>query len=76
AMASLIAVGGGASSRVDRLDERGWSDLTVLDIAAPALEVAKARQRDEAARIAWVVADVTSWQPDRHYDLWHDRAVF
>ncbi len=28
------------------------------------------------SRIAWVVADVTSWQPDRHYDVWHDRAVF
>ncbi|MFF0918406.1 class I SAM-dependent methyltransferase [Rhizobium leguminosarum] len=76
ATASLIDVGGGASSLVDRLVERGWSDLTVLDIAAPALEVAKARLREEAARIAWVVADVTSWQPDRHYDVWHDRAVF
>ena len=74
--ASLIDVGGGASNLVDRLIERGWSDLTVLDIAAPALEVAKARLRDEAGRIAWVVADVTSWQPDRHYDVWHDRAVF
>ncbi|MBN9986329.1 class I SAM-dependent methyltransferase [Rhizobium sp. 25PS6] len=76
ATASLIDVGGGASSLVDRLVERGWSDLTVLDIAAPALDVAKARLRDEAARITWVVADVTSWQPDRHYDVWHDRAVF
>jgi hypothetical protein len=22
------------------------------------------------------VADITRWQPDRRYDLWHDRAVF
>ena len=58
--ASLIDVGGGASNLVDRLIERGWSDLTVLDIAAPALEVAKVRLQDKAARIAWVVADVTS----------------
>ena len=41
--AALIDVGGGASSLVDALMQRGWSDLTVLDIAAPALEVAKAR---------------------------------
>src|SRR5581483_8327475 len=36
--ASLIDVGGGASGLVDALIERGWSDLTVLDIAAPALD--------------------------------------
>ncbi|PDS78063.1 class I SAM-dependent methyltransferase [Rhizobium sp. L43] len=76
ATTSLIDVGGGASSLVDRLVERGWSDLTVLDIAAPALEVAKARLREDAIRVAWVVEDVTVWRPDRHYDVWHDRAVF
>jgi len=25
---------------------------------------------------SFVVADVLSWQPDRTYDAWHDRAVF
>ncbi|RFB93224.1 SAM-dependent methyltransferase [Rhizobium leguminosarum bv. trifolii] len=74
--ASLIDVGGGASILVDRLVERGWSDLTVLDIAAPALDVAKARLRDEAARIAWMIEDVTMWRPGCQYDVWHDRAVF
>jgi SAM-dependent methyltransferase len=74
--ASLVDVGGGASSLVDRLIERGWSDLTVLDIAAPALEVAKARLGDVAGRVRWEVADVTAWQPGRVYDVWHDRAVF
>ncbi|MFS8148788.1 class I SAM-dependent methyltransferase [Rhizobium sp. BR 249] len=76
ATAALIDVGGGASSLVDRLVERGWSDLTVLDIAAPALDVAKARLRGEAAQVAWMVADVTVWRPERCYDVWHDRAVF
>lgn len=74
--ASLIDVGGGASNLVDALIERGWSDLTVLDIAAPALEVAKARLGEAAARVQWRVADITSWIPDRSYDVWHDRAVF
>ncbi|ABC91243.1 SAM-dependent methyltransferase [Rhizobium esperanzae] len=76
ATASLIDVGGGASSLVDRLLERGWSDLTVLDIAAPALEVAKARLRGGAAQVDWVVADITVWRPERGYDVWHDRALF
>lgn len=74
--ASLIDVGGGASNLVDALIERGWSDLTVLDIAAPALEVAKARLGEAAARVQWQVADITSWVPGRGYDVWHDRAVF
>lgn len=74
--ASLIDVGGGASSLVDRLVERGWPDLTVLDIAAPALDLAKARLGDETARVAWVIDDVTAWRPERQYDAWHDRAVF
>ena len=37
------------------------------------------RQRSrlaDAARVRWIVADVTAWTPDRQYDLWHDRAAF
>lgn len=74
--AALIDVGGGASNLVDVLLQRGWSDLTVLDIAAPALEVAKARLGADAAKAAWEVADITAWSPRRAYDVWHDRAVF
>lgn len=74
--ASLIDVGGGASNLVDALIQRGWSDLSVLDIAAPALEVAKARLGEAATSVQWQVADITSWVPDRSYDVWHDRAVF
>ncbi len=74
--ASLVDVGGGASSLVDRLIERGWSDLMVVDIAAPALEVAKARLGRAAQRVQWTVADITQWLPSRTFDVWHDRAVF
>ncbi len=74
--ASLIDIGGGASSLVDQLIDRGWSDLSVLDIAAPALEVAKARLGPSADRVHWEVADIAAWIPDRTYDVWHDRAVF
>jgi hypothetical protein len=73
--ASLIDIGGGASSLVDRLIERGWTDITVLDIAAPALEVAKRRLGSSAEKVCWQVVDVTAWHPERTYDVWHDRAV-
>lgn len=73
---SLIDIGGGASTLVDALLERGWCDLTVLDIAAPALAAAQARLGDKANAVAWEIADITAWQPPRRYDIWHDRAVF
>ena len=72
----LIDVGGGASNLADALLTRGWSDITVLDIASPALKVAQDRLGDKANRVKWHVADVTYWQPTRAYDVWHDRAVF
>ncbi|KPQ21163.1 MAG: hypothetical protein HLUCCX21_07210, partial [Porphyrobacter sp. HL-46] len=73
---SLIDIGGGASTLVDALLERGWRDLTVLDIAGSALAAAQARLGDKAALVAWEVADITAWQPSRRHDIWHDRAVF
>ena len=76
ASSSLIDVGGGASTLVDALLEQGWRDLTVLDIAAPALEAAKARLGVRADNVRWEIADITDWHPFRRFDVWHDRAVF
>ena len=73
---SLIDVGGGASTLVDNLAKRDWNDLTVLDVATSALDVAKVRMGPLAAHIDWKVADITDWKPDRTYQVWHDRAVF
>lgn len=73
---SLIDVGGGASNLVDALLEQGWQDITVLDIAAPALEAARARLGPLADKVQWEVADITDWHPARTFDVWHDRAVF
>lgn len=74
--AALIDVGGGTSGLVDALVERGWTDLTVLDIAAPALDLAQARLGPAAGRVQWLVADITRGRPGRSYDVWHDRSVF
>lgn len=66
-------VGGGASILGSRLLAEGFSDVTVLDIAASALAVA----RDEVGFTGnIVVADVREWRPERRYRVWHDRAVF
>lgn len=74
--AGIIDVGGGASTLTDHLLDRGYRDLTVLDIAGPALEAARARLGARAGQVTWIEADVTGWSPPRRWDLWHDRAVF
>jgi hypothetical protein len=74
--ASVVDVGGGASTLVDDLIGRGFIDLTVLDIAELALERSKARLGKQADKVTWIAADVTSWTPPRIWEIWHDRAVF
>lgn len=73
---SLIDVGGGASTLADHLLDRGWRDLTVLDISPDALEISKLRLGGRADMVEWQVADIAGWTPPRRYDIWHDRAVF
>jgi ubiquinone/menaquinone biosynthesis C-methylase UbiE len=75
--ASILDVGAGASTLADDLLARGYKHITVLDISEASLNISKKRMGEQAQRIRWMVADVTSVQLAEHvYDLWHDRAVF
>ena len=75
--AAIIDVGGGASTLVDDLVARGYSNVTVLDVSARAIETAKTRLGGRAARVRWLLADITQVELDSNaYDFWHDRAVF
>ena len=49
--AAIIDVGGGASTLVDDLLERGFSNITVLDISATAMEKVKERLGNRAAGV-------------------------
>jgi SAM-dependent methyltransferase len=72
----IIDVGGGASVLVDRLLDRPFERIAVLDISETALDKAKARLGERAERARWVVADVTEAPELGAFDVWHDRAVF
>lgn len=76
ATSAVIDVGGGASRLVDALVERGFQDMTVLDLSSAALAIAAARLGERGAHVRWIAADVTAWEPARTYDVWHDRAAF
>ena len=74
--AKIIDIGGGDSKLVDYLLDEGFENITVLDISAKALDKAKKRLGNKAEKINWVVNDITEFQPDTTFDIWHDRATF
>jgi SAM-dependent methyltransferase len=73
----IIDVGGGRSTLVDDLLDRGYSDLTVLDVSSAALAQATLRLGERADQVQWLAADISEADlPTSHYALWHDRALF
>jgi SAM-dependent methyltransferase len=74
--APIIDVGGGASALAGELLRAGYTDVTVADVAASALQRARADLGERADEVEWVVADVRNHRFARTYELWHDRAVF
>lgn len=73
--AAIVDVGAGASTLVDDLLANGYSAVTIMDISAEGLEIARQRLGARADDAAWQVADVTTWRPERSFHVWHDRAV-
>ena len=75
--AHIVDVGGGASTLVDDLVERGFERLSVVDLSKEALAHSRARLGDAAEAVQWVVGDATTRLfEEASIDLWHDRAVF
>lgn len=75
--ANVIDVGGGASTLVDDLLNSGFRNVSVLDLSASALEVARKRLGAAGDCVTWIAGDICTVNlPDQAYDIWHDRAVF
>jgi SAM-dependent methyltransferase len=75
--AAIVDIGGGESTLVDDLLQRGYSDLSVLDLSAAAIEFTRQRLGPRARQVSWHVGDVTRYDfGSKRFDLWHDRAVF
>ena len=72
----IIDVGGGASNLSEHLLDQGYMKLTVLDISGNSIEKAKSQLGAKSSRITWIAADITKYNFNEQYDVWHDRAVF
>lgn len=74
--AKIIEVGSGDSFLGDFLLEKGYSEITLLDISEKALDTIKERLSGKAEKITFLAEDVTHFSSSEKYDVWHDRAVF
>lgn len=75
--AAILDAGGGASTLVDDLIDRGYRNITVLDVSQAALDATRHRLGKSAEDVQWLHEDVTRASLPAHaFDVWHDRAVF
>ena len=74
--AKIIDIGGGDSYLAEHLLEKGYTNITVLDISENAINRAKKRLGAKANLIKWINTDIINFKPTTTYDLWHDRATF
>lgn len=74
--APIVNIGGGSSRLVDWLLNAGHTDITVLDVSATALALARERLGARSDMVTWIEADITSHDFARTYQVWHDRAAF
>ena len=74
--AAVVDVGGGSSRLVDHLLERGYTNVTVLDVSSTALRYTRDRLADRADDATFIEGDVLEHRFDSTIGFWHDRAVF
>ena len=69
---TALDAGCGTGADAVWLARQGW-EVTAIDISPAAVgqaeRLAAAEAPDVAARISWVVADLTAWEPPQQYDL-------
>lgn len=73
--APIVDVGGGSSPLAAALLTAGHRDVSVLELSAAALDLARHRLGVRGEQVHWLVADLLDWKPPRRYAIWHDRAV-
>jgi len=74
--AQIIDIGGGNSFLADHLLELGYRNISVLDISETAIEKAKERLGEKSEQVNWICSDVTEYNFEQEFEVWHDRAAF
>ena len=74
--AAIIDIGGGEAAFAEAAMDRGYTNISVLDISEAALAKAKERLGAKSEAINWIVSDILDFKASGKYDFWYDRAVF
>ncbi len=74
--AGVIDVGAGWSTLVDHLVERGFRDVSAIDLSKTALQTVRDRLGPAGEAVVLTMADVLDLDLRRTFTVWHDRAVF
>ena len=72
----IIDVGTGDGRFIEAMVEKGYREITALDISEAAIKRAKERLGNQSETIRWIASDILYFEPLAKYDLWHDRATF
>lgn len=73
--ARIIDVGCGTSLLVDRLLDRGYRRLALVDVSEHALNQVHCRLGELSQYVEWHATDLLEFSPASPFDVWHDRAV-
>ncbi|RYU92785.1 class I SAM-dependent methyltransferase [Emticicia agri] len=74
--AAIMDMGAGESRFVDYLLEKGYTNITLVDISAEALKKTQARLGEKGKSVKYIEADAGTFKATERYDFWHDRATF
>jgi 2-polyprenyl-3-methyl-5-hydroxy-6-metoxy-1,4-benzoquinol methylase len=74
--AAIIDIGAGDGLFIETLLDKGYRNISGLDISRNAIERAKSKLGEKAAAVNWIVSDILRFDPSTKFDLWHDRATF
>lgn len=74
--AKIIEIGSGDSYLADTLLAKGFSNITLLDISAAALNRIKQRLQNSLEEIRFIEQDILDFSSNVKFEVWHDRAVF
>ena len=73
---AIIDVGSGVSILADNLIDKGYNNLSLLEISPSAIQCAKDRLAQHSDKITFYNQNILNFTTDKTFDLWHDRAVF
>jgi trans-aconitate methyltransferase len=73
---AIIDVGCGVSVLADNLLDKGFSDLSLLELSSIALKATQKRLVSNLNKVSFYHQNILDFSTKKYFKLWHDRAVF